>query len=155
MGGSHVTITHDALNFTVQSPSPMDIRPGPPTPSPAPRHELLVTSGCDHWGPVQIYSLGYPTPATSGGGHWNWSMYGFQTGGTYPTGTLFCTFTVHFIRNEELFHCCISTCGKPIFKNINEWRISLQWLVTVYARWDLTHVRWDWCIWDSYETLIL
>ena len=30
----------------------------------------------------------YPLWATSGGGNWNWSMYGFRAGGMHPTGML-------------------------------------------------------------------
>ena len=48
-----MTITHDALDLTVQVPGPAS---------------LLVTSGGNHWGPVQTYSCGHPPGATSGGG---------------------------------------------------------------------------------------
>ena len=57
MGGSHVIITHDALDLTVQ-PSP---EPTPPldmgahcTGAP---YILLVISGGDHWRHVQTCSL--------------------------------------------------------------------------------------------------
>ena len=44
-GGPHVTITHDALDLTVQAP--LDIRHCTPLgPDPGP---LLVTSGGHHW----------------------------------------------------------------------------------------------------------
>ena len=42
-----------------------------------------------------------PPRATSGSGHWNWSTYSFQAGGTHPTGMLSCLciiFTVIFPR---------------------------------------------------------
>ena len=57
---SHVTITHDALDFTIQ---------GPPWPNPlctetplAPAPQL-VTSGCQDQGPVQTCSLEDPLGA--------------------------------------------------------------------------------------------
>ena len=63
--GSHVTITHDALEFTVQAQSipltwdsPAPVRPppemthwGPPSPT------LLLTSDGQDWKPVQTCSL--------------------------------------------------------------------------------------------------
>ena len=53
-GGPHVTITHDALDLTVQPPLPHRHQtwapPGPPTP-------LLMTSHDHFWRPVQTCSL--------------------------------------------------------------------------------------------------
>ena len=49
-GGPYVTISHDALELTVQGP-------------------LLVTSGGLRWRPVQTCSFGDPPGVTSGGGH--------------------------------------------------------------------------------------
>ena len=70
--GSHVTITNDGLDLTVQgppgpTPAPLDIRPGIPSPAtrtsdtPSPGHQtwdtpLLVTSGGDHWRPGRYIS---------------------------------------------------------------------------------------------------
>ena len=52
----------------------------------------LMTSGGDHWRPGQTCSFWDPPlpRATFGGVHWNWSMYGFQAGGTHSTGMLSC-----------------------------------------------------------------
>ena len=71
--GPHVTITHDALDLSVQSPLGLPPSPGhgdPPKfqpPKPAPPNmghgdpltpaPLIVTSGGHHWRPVQTYSL--------------------------------------------------------------------------------------------------
>ena len=48
----------------------------------------------DHWRPVQTCSFGDlpppPPSATSCNGNWKWSTYGFQAGGTHPTGMLSC-----------------------------------------------------------------
>ena len=58
---SHVTITNDTLDLTIQEepirpgPKPPDIRPGRSGHSP-----LLMTSGGDHWRPVQTCSFGDP-----------------------------------------------------------------------------------------------
>ena len=58
--GCHVTITCDALDLTVQAPLPVDIRRGTPShPDP-----MLMTSGGRR------------------------SLYGWQAGGTHPTGML-------------------------------------------------------------------
>ena len=59
-----MTITHDALDLTVQlpppQPCPLDIRHGTPA------RALLVTSSGPHWRPVQACSLGdFPPPKTS------------------------------------------------------------------------------------------
>ena len=71
--GSHVTITHDPFDITVQAPasgpSPghvtlLDL--GPPSP-------LLVTSGCHHWRPVEASSLRDAPP------HWNWHLVAIKT----------------------------------------------------------------------------
>ena len=48
-GGPRVTITHDALDLTVQA---LSCRHGTPHPYPLP-----VTSGGRHWKPVQMCSL--------------------------------------------------------------------------------------------------
>ena len=67
---SHVAITHDALDLTVQ-PSPalapaLLFQTWDPQPRPHPSyigpHPLLVTSGGHHWRPVQTCSLEDPTP---------------------------------------------------------------------------------------------
>ena len=77
--GSHVTITHDALDLTVQG-LPLDIRSGTQS---LRTSDLLVTSGGDHWRPVQF---GNPLGVTTSDcGHWNWGMWDFQAGGTQPT----------------------------------------------------------------------
>ena len=67
-GGPHVTITHTHLDIRLADPHPLNIRHGtlllapapswtsdlgPPT---SPRNDLL-TSGCQHWRPVQTCSL--------------------------------------------------------------------------------------------------
>ena len=69
--GAHVTITHDALDLTVQGPpAPALALPslGPPcTDTPPQRlasHPLLVTSGGQDWRPVQTCSLEYLTPSS-------------------------------------------------------------------------------------------
>ena len=85
-GGSHVTIIHDALDLTVQgshepalpfsphqsweppdpSPGCSDIRPETScAPAPTP---VLVTSGVDHWRPVQTCLCGGGRGA---GSEWN------------------------------------------------------------------------------------
>ena len=63
----HVSITHDALNLTVQDtpgsapsppPRPKEIRPVDyPIPQPT-----VVTSGGNHWRPLQTCSFGAPPP---------------------------------------------------------------------------------------------
>ena len=55
-------------------PPPLDIRPRPLSHAPLAIRTgdpLLVTSGGDHWRPVQTCSFGTPPPkgATSAGGH--------------------------------------------------------------------------------------
>ena len=65
-GGSHVTITHDALDLTVHPPT--DMGPHSTGTSPA------VTSGGHHWRPVQTCSLqNLPPPVLTSGDYW--SMY--------------------------------------------------------------------------------
>ena len=56
-GGGHVTITHNALDLTVQGCTAMP--PGHQTwkPQPQPWPSLLVTSGGHHWTPVQASSF--------------------------------------------------------------------------------------------------
>ena len=56
-GGLHVTITHDALNLTVQPPTS---NMGTP---------LLETSGGHHWRLVKTCSLEAPPPVLTSGGH--------------------------------------------------------------------------------------
>ena len=56
-GGPHVTITHDALEFTVQVPLAGPLQTwdiGTPWSCPYP---LLVTFGGHHWRPIQTCSL--------------------------------------------------------------------------------------------------
>ena len=66
-GGPHVTITHDALNVTVQGPSPPTRDMGPPGLSP---FHLLVTSDSNYWRPGQTCSLENPPtlPVLTSGG---------------------------------------------------------------------------------------
>ena len=66
-------------------PSHLEMRHGTPqhiraetplAPAPALPTALLVTSGGDHWRPVQTRSFGIlPLGMTSGGVHWNWNMW--------------------------------------------------------------------------------
>ena len=67
-GGSHVTITHDALHLTVQS-HPSQHSPGPSPLGPPPPCLAHGTLTC--------------------GGH-HWSMYGWQADSKHPTGMLSC-----------------------------------------------------------------
>ena len=59
-GGSHVTITHNALNLTVESPSDM----GPPAPVPAPPSSItgdlfkLVNLATPHPPPSEVFMVG-------------------------------------------------------------------------------------------------
>ena len=90
-GGSYVTITHEALDLTVQKASipdaplqdsrTLDITVQAP---------LLVTSGDHHWRPIQTCSLQDPSP--TGTDIW-WLLkhvLSVQVGGTHPTGMLSC-----------------------------------------------------------------
>ena len=63
-----MTITHDALNLTVQGPSPPTRDMGPP-PGLSPFH-LLVTSDSNYWRPGQTCSLENPPtlPVLTSGG---------------------------------------------------------------------------------------
>ena len=93
-GVSHLTITYDVLDLTIQGPAPQDmfrlvqLEPhctgtSPSLTGPLP---LLVTSGGQDWRPVQICSLDGPLllPVLTTG---DWSG---QTGGTNPTRMLCC-----------------------------------------------------------------
>ena len=64
-----MTLTHDALDFTVQAPPPQtsDLEPAGPHPDirlgtllPPPCHPLLVTSGGRDWRPVHLRTLPPP-----------------------------------------------------------------------------------------------
>ena len=106
-GVPHVTITHGALDLTVQPPPPLCL---PPSPNiwPGTSHtrpqtldlgsHLPLTSCNQHWRPVQTCSLEYPPEVTSGGGHW--STYDLQAGGTHPTGML--SFVFQSIQKKNL-----------------------------------------------------
>ena len=84
VGGINVTITHNALDLTVQPPAsspppPRTSELGPPSLPPPPRHQtwnqpshgpLLVASGGHHWRPAQTYSFEEDSMGmTSGGGY--------------------------------------------------------------------------------------
>ena len=88
-GGPHVTITHDALDFTVQPSQSRHGTWGTPQPKTRP---LLVTSHGHHWRPVQTCPLDLivhrdplPMVLTTGGDP---STYAWQAGGMHPTGML-------------------------------------------------------------------
>ena len=82
-GGPHVTIAHDALNLTIQpsGPRPLDMRHG------IPLRPLLVTSGGYRLIPIQVCSLDDPPLVLTSGDR---RTYGWQAGGTHPTGMLCC-----------------------------------------------------------------
>ena len=89
--GPHVTITHDGLGHEYPLLWIPDMGP-PPIPDIGPTHHpLLLTSGGHHQRPVHTCSLeDLPLPIlTSSGGHRN--TYGWQVGGTHPTGMLLVT----------------------------------------------------------------
>ena len=102
-----MTITHDALDLTVQ-PSPPALPSGhqtwdPPAPALPSGHQtwdppapaLLVTSSGHHWRPVQACSLDDfppPKPILTSGGHQ--STYDLQPDGTHPIGMLSCLFLI-------------------------------------------------------------
>ena len=98
--GSHLTITHDTLDLTVQGhpyPSPSSLSPQPSTspqtsdlrfPCPWPWScTLLLTSGVQHCRAIQTFSLEDLLAATSGSD--NRSTYGLQACSMHPTGILF------------------------------------------------------------------
>ena len=78
--GSHMAITHHALDLTVQGPMvPSTLWKWDLTGQGSP---LLVTSGGQDWRSVQTFSLEDSLVLTSGG---YWSTYGRQAGATHPT----------------------------------------------------------------------
>ena len=98
--GSHVTITHDALNFTIEEPPGPGHPPGhgtslyqdPPAPhmdmrphcmeTPAPH--LLLTSGGQDWRSVKTVSLeNSPHPVLTSGGYC--STYSWQPSRPYAS----------------------------------------------------------------------
>ena len=88
--GSHVTITHDALDFTVQSSHEHDPGPGSPSvqgPSNTPPHHLLVTSGGQDRRPVPTCSLEDPHTGTD-----IWWPVSASRLCTHHTGVLPCLF---------------------------------------------------------------
>ena len=87
-------------------------------------HGGVPTPGHQMWGPpasdIWWWSLetcsnfwGPPLGVTSGGGYWNWSTYGFQVGGTHPTGML----------------SCVILCLLQIAHNYWNWH-SLSWTLS-------------------------
>ena len=107
-GVPHVTVGHDALDFTLQGPptSPdmgLGTLSGPVPPVMGhPVHPLLVTCGGNHWKPVQTSLLDLtvhpPTTHTlvlTSSGH-HQSMYGWQADSTYPTEMLSCYMYFYF-----------------------------------------------------------
>ena len=135
--GSHVNITHDALDLTVQPQQISNL--GRPGPSPfwasdvGPRatskqHQtwdpsVLVKSG-DHWLLAQTCSFGDPPEwrlavATKTEAH----KFGFQASGMHPTGMLSC-FKI-YCASEPKFHFRIfwQSTGLSLVENLH----SLHW----------------------------
>ena len=76
-------------SFSKSSGNPGTGSPPLPWTCPPPRLQpLLVTSGDQHWTPVQICSFEDPFSVLASGGHQ--STYSWQVGGTHPTGMHFC-----------------------------------------------------------------
>ena len=95
-GGLHVTITHDALDLTVQGqPWILDLRDGI-LPSPGP---LLVTSSGHHRAPLQTCSFKDHSPALTSFGP---NSYDWQAGGTHLTAELSCIKFFHTAIKELL-----------------------------------------------------
>ena len=88
---------------TLSSP-PHDIRPGDLPTSPP----VLLTSGGHHWGCVQTCLLPLPV-LTSIGGHRN--TYGWQAGGSHPTGMLSCYHPQQSCEGYVFIGVCLSTGG--------------------------------------------
>ena len=74
---------------------------------------LWVPLGHQTWGPppcdIWWWSLEICSSLFIWGGHWNWSTYGFQAGGTHHTGMLSCRFRVAFAKCK-----CTLTCNWPV-----------------------------------------
>ena len=69
----------------------------PPQTSDLGTYPQLVTSGGDHWSPVQICSFGDLPPSREqhlGVATETRNMYGFYAGGVHPTETLSCTLII-------------------------------------------------------------
>ena len=106
--GSHVPVTHGALELTVPTPQTWDLgtypssAPPPPDLGPGylPLHLfcLLLTPGGYHGRPVQTCSLEdlplFVPVLTPSGGHWN--TYGWQLGGTHSIRMLSCFSLQHY-----------------------------------------------------------
>ena len=70
-----MTITNDALDLTVQGPSPPDMGPSGLL--------LLVTSGVHHWKPVQTCSLDFNVQGPTGADTWCTPKYIRLASGRY------------------------------------------------------------------------
>ena len=91
--------------------NPLDIKPTDPPPRgyqtwthPSRWHLVVITGDL-----FKLVHLGVSTPMN--GGHWNWSMYGFQTGGTHPTGLLSCWIYYWLLVSK-------TSCTQPLFMTV-------------------------------------
>ena len=120
--GSHVTITHDAWDLTVQRPPScsnlfnFDLTvQEPPTLCPVYRVPLVVTSIGQDWRPVQTCSLEGPLVLTSGG---NWSTYTRSASGRYASYWNAFFFSVlltqYPVEIMKIYYCYTLTYGASL-----------------------------------------
>ena len=147
---SHVTITHDALDFTIQGPplaqSPLYRDPsGPSTPAgdiwwPRPG----TCSNLFTWRPPWCWLLvdGY------------WSMYSRQADSTHPIGTISCYFSVcilvkfhvrpYWAMQLHTYVCLDDLCDISVF-TLLIWNLKLQITTLEYLRYSLIFIE-SWMI---------
>ena len=91
-GSPHVTITHDALNITVQSPlNPPQATGHGGLPQPGPLPDMFIEPHLQGHTPLS------PVPATPSTSPTILISYGSQEGDTHPTGILFCIYRYRYI----------------------------------------------------------
>ena len=92
---------------------------------PLPTPPLLLTSGGQHWIPVQTCSLEDRSPRMTSG-----NMYSLQAGNMYPTGMLSCFF-LHLFDFQSMFFTKVVilriVCSLCLFVNTDLWFNPQNW----------------------------